>query len=135
MGTAHEQVRHDVFGRRHRKDGGRRHVVRRQRNNRPREGGVLCCGMVDMPADRAVRKTRCNLGHSDRLAQLDTKSFDDVADEIRSSLTQSERDRLFDEWLVDRIREAKIVVNPKYGRFDRLAQRPAVVPSSSELRE
>jgi parvulin-like peptidyl-prolyl isomerase len=70
-----------------------------------------------------------------RLVERRTKAFGDVADEIRSSLTQSERDRLFDEWLVDRVREAKIVVNPKYGRFDRLAQRPAVVPSSSELRE
>lgn len=70
-----------------------------------------------------------------RLVERRTKPFSEVSDEIRASLTQSERDRLFDEWLVDRVREARIVVNPKYGRFDRLAQRPSVVASSSELPE
>jgi parvulin-like peptidyl-prolyl isomerase len=69
-----------------------------------------------------------------RLVERDTKSFREVSDEIRQSLVGSERDRLFDEWLVERVRRAKIVVNPKYGRFDKQALRPAVVPSSSELR-
>ena len=69
-----------------------------------------------------------------RLVERDTKSFAEVEGEIRRSLEGSERDRLFDEWLVERVRRAKIVVNPKYGRFDRQALRPGVVPSSSELR-
>jgi parvulin-like peptidyl-prolyl isomerase len=69
-----------------------------------------------------------------RLVDRRTKSFDDVADDIRSSLTQDERERRFDLWLIERVKDARIVVNPKYGRFDQQAARPEVVPSSAEIR-
>lgn len=69
-----------------------------------------------------------------RLVERRTKPFSEVESEIRRSLTQSERDRLFDEWVVGRVRQARIVVNPKYGRFDKEAARPSVVPSTAELR-
>jgi parvulin-like peptidyl-prolyl isomerase len=68
-----------------------------------------------------------------RLVDRRTKSFEDVAPQIRAGLTQQERDQRFEEWLADRVRGAKVVVNPKYGRFDRRAQRPGVVPSTGEL--
>jgi foldase protein PrsA len=60
-----------------------------------------------------------------------TKSFDDVADEIRASLTQSQRQESYGTWLAERVKKAKIVVNPKYGVFDR--DQAQVVPGPSEL--
>ena len=68
-----------------------------------------------------------------RLVDKRTKTFEDVADQIRVGLTQQERDQKFEEWLADRVRRAKVVVNPKYGRFDREGERPGVVPSTGEL--
>jgi hypothetical protein len=32
------------------------------------------------------------------------------------------------------VKDARIVVNPKYGRFDKTAERPAVVQSTAEIR-
>jgi foldase protein PrsA len=68
-----------------------------------------------------------------RLVDRRTKTFDDVSGEIRQALTQQERDERFEEWLNDRVRSAKVVVNPKYGRFDRGQDPPGIVPSTGEL--
>jgi parvulin-like peptidyl-prolyl isomerase len=62
-----------------------------------------------------------------------TRPFEEVADELRNSLTQEERDAAYQSWLAEKIKAAKIVVNPKYGRFDRNAEPPSVVPSTGEL--
>lgn len=69
-----------------------------------------------------------------RLVERRTKPFTEVEAEIRRTLTQTERDARFDAWLVERVRGAKVVVNPKYGRFDKRAERPSVVVSSAEIR-
>jgi parvulin-like peptidyl-prolyl isomerase len=58
--------------------------------------------------------------------------FSDVEDLLRSQLTDQERERQFDEWLGRRLRDAAIVVNPKYGRFDNEGLQ--VVPGNVELR-
>jgi foldase protein PrsA len=68
-----------------------------------------------------------------RLVERKTKSFDEVSEEIRNALTQSERDQLYQEWLGERVRRARVIVNPKYGRFDKSQQQPTVVPSTGEL--
>lgn len=68
-----------------------------------------------------------------RVVERKTKTFDEVSDEIRRALTQDERDQRYQAWLAERVRKARVIVNPKYGRFDPKAQQPSVVPSSSEL--
>lgn len=70
-----------------------------------------------------------------RLVERDTKSFDEVAGEIRRALTQDDRDQRYQLWLAERVRKARVIVNPKYGRFDKAQQQPAVVPSTTELPE
>jgi parvulin-like peptidyl-prolyl isomerase len=68
-----------------------------------------------------------------RVVERTTKPFDEVADEIRQALTQNERDQRYQAWLADRVRRAKIVVNPKYGRLDKSQGDPTLVPAAPEL--
>jgi parvulin-like peptidyl-prolyl isomerase len=68
-----------------------------------------------------------------RVADRRTKTYDEVADEIRLGLTQEERDREFDKWLAGKVRTSRVVVNPKYGRFDKNAEAPSVEPSTGRL--
>lgn len=62
-----------------------------------------------------------------------TQSFDDVEASIRNSLEQDQRDSSYDAWLADRVRSSKVVVNPKYGKFDRTGPQPTIVASTGEL--
>lgn len=68
-----------------------------------------------------------------RVVDRRTKSFDEVEKDIRNSLRQNQRDSFYEGWLAERVRDAKIVVNPKYGRFDKRQGQPTVVPSSRKL--
>jgi foldase protein PrsA len=68
-----------------------------------------------------------------RLVERKTKSFEEVEDEIRRALTQDDRDQRYQVWLAERVRKARVIVNPKYGRFDNKQQQPSVVPSAPEL--
>ncbi|MEX2394235.1 MAG: SurA N-terminal domain-containing protein [Actinomycetota bacterium] len=68
-----------------------------------------------------------------RLVDRRTRPFEEVAQEIRMALMQEERDNAYMQWLADRSKVAKVVVNPKYGRFDRNAVPPSVVGSTGEL--
>ncbi len=68
-----------------------------------------------------------------RVVERRTTPFEEVSGDIRRSITQDEREQAFDRWLVGRIRAAKIVVNPKYGRFDERADPPSIVPSTGQL--
>jgi len=43
----------------------------------------------------------------------------DVQDQIRSQIGSQSQDQLFEGWVRRHLAEAKIVVNPQYGRFDR----------------
>lgn len=58
--------------------------------------------------------------------------FEDVEDQLRSQLSDQSRERQFEEWLGRQLRDAAIIVNPKYGRYD--DQGLQVVPGSQELR-
>jgi parvulin-like peptidyl-prolyl isomerase len=68
-----------------------------------------------------------------RVVERKTKSFDEVSDEIRRALTQDDRDQRYQVWLAERVRKARVIVNPKYGRFDTQQQQPSVVPTAPEL--
>jgi parvulin-like peptidyl-prolyl isomerase len=59
------------------------------------------------------------------------KPFEEAEEEIRSSLAESQRQERYAQWLAERVRKAKIVVNPKYGVFDR--EQAQVVAETSEL--
>ena len=67
-----------------------------------------------------------------RVVDRRASDFDDVEDLLRSQLSDQTREREFEEWLGRRLREAAIVVNPKYGQYD--DQGLQVVPGSQELR-
>ncbi len=67
------------------------------------------------------------------LVERRTKSFDEVEADIRGALAAEEKDVRYQRWLSEKVRDAKIVVNPKYGRLDRSAENPAVVASTGEL--
>jgi parvulin-like peptidyl-prolyl isomerase len=68
-----------------------------------------------------------------RVVERETKPFDEVAGEIRRAITQDDRDQRYQAWLAERVRKARVIVNPKYGRFDKGQQQPTVVPSAPEL--
>jgi parvulin-like peptidyl-prolyl isomerase len=60
-----------------------------------------------------------------------SRDLEDVSDELRAQLGDQAREEQFEAWLGRRLRSAAIVVNPKYGRFDR--QELQIVPGSGEL--
>jgi parvulin-like peptidyl-prolyl isomerase len=60
-----------------------------------------------------------------------TKPFDEASEEIRANLSEAQRQERYAEWLAERVRKAKIVVNPKYGVFD--PEQAQVVAGPSEL--
>lgn len=62
-----------------------------------------------------------------------TSSFDEVQDAIRANLGEQARAERFVGWLQERMRRSRIVVNPKYGRFDPATAE--VVPGTGKLRE
>ena len=62
-----------------------------------------------------------------------TKPLDSVRDQIVDQLLQRDRQSAFDRWLAARLRKARILVNPKYGRFDPESQ--TVLPGSGKLPE
>jgi parvulin-like peptidyl-prolyl isomerase len=61
-----------------------------------------------------------------------SQDLDEVRDELRAQLGDQAREQQFEDWLGRRLRDAAIVVNPKYGRFDR--QTLQIVPGRAELR-
>jgi peptidyl-prolyl cis-trans isomerase C len=54
-----------------------------------------------------------------RLIDRRTQPLADVQDQIRSQIGSQSQDQAFEEWVRNHLAEAKIVVNPQYGRFDR----------------
>lgn len=67
------------------------------------------------------------------LVERRVQPLDEVRDRIREGLLGQQRQQAFEEWIGERMKEADIVVNPKYGRFD--AQSMQVVPASDGLSE
>lgn len=68
-----------------------------------------------------------------RVVDRRTRPLEAVEQQIRTQLSEQSRTARFEEWVTERLQAARIVVNPKYGRFDRDAA--AVVVSTGELRE
>jgi hypothetical protein len=54
-----------------------------------------------------------------RVIDRRTPSFDDVKTELNAQMSDQERQDRCSQWLNRRLRSAHVVVNPKYGRFDR----------------
>lgn len=63
-----------------------------------------------------------------------TQPLEEVAEQIRSFLQQQAGDALT-TFLQEAIAEAEIEVNPRYGRFDREAEQPRVVPPEAPATE
>lgn len=59
--------------------------------------------------------------------------LEEASDRIREGLLGRQRQQAFEEWVAERMREADIVVNPKYGEFD--PQSLQVVPAPGGLSE
>jgi len=68
-----------------------------------------------------------------RIVSRHTRSYDEVAGEIRRALSENDRDQRYQIWLAERVRAARIIVNPKYGRLDKQQAQPTVVPVAPEL--
>ncbi len=94
----------------------------------PEVQGAVSAAVVGGVTDPIQTQTGFEIYH---VLDRRTKSFDDVADEIRASITQTQRQESYGTWLAERVGKAKIVVNPKYGVFDR--DQAQVVPGPSEL--
>jgi parvulin-like peptidyl-prolyl isomerase len=67
-----------------------------------------------------------------RLLDKRSRDFSDVRSDLRAQLADQARERRFEQWLGHRLQSARIVVNPKYGRFDASALQ--VVPGERKLR-
>lgn len=68
-----------------------------------------------------------------RVLDKRTRPLGEVSDQIRAQLSEQTRTARFEEWVTTRMRAATVVVNPKYGRFDKDAA--AVVTGQRELPE
>lgn len=53
-----------------------------------------------------------------QVLERQTRPLAEVEAQIRSQMLGQAQERAFGEWLEGRLRQAQIVVNPKYGRFD-----------------
>jgi parvulin-like peptidyl-prolyl isomerase len=67
-----------------------------------------------------------------RVVNRRSRPFGAVEDDLRGQLADQAREQAFEEWLNERLQKASVVVNPKYGRFDRQAMQ--VVPGDERLR-
>jgi parvulin-like peptidyl-prolyl isomerase len=67
-----------------------------------------------------------------RVLDRRTPSFSDVRQDLNAQLSDQESQQRCTDWLNRRLRAARIVVNPKYGRFD--DKQLAIVAGSRELR-
>jgi foldase protein PrsA len=65
--------------------------------------------------------------HLIKVTSRDVPPYDQVKDQVRQKLTTSGQEKLLN-WLQDTVGKAKIVVNPKYGTFDKSGSSPGVVP-------
>ena len=65
--------------------------------------------------------------HIIKVTSRDVPPYDQVKDQARQKLAASGQDKLL-AWLQDSISKVKIVVNPKYGTFDKSGDSPGVVP-------
>jgi peptidyl-prolyl cis-trans isomerase SurA len=68
-----------------------------------------------------------------RVVARRTVPLADVEDRIRAQLGSQSVDARFQQWVVSRVRNARVVVNPKYGRFD--AKIGEVVAGTGKLAE
>lgn len=68
-----------------------------------------------------------------RVRDRRVRPFEEVSEVIEAQLLDQARTAKFEEWVSERVRSAEIVVNPKYGRFDKDSAR--IVPGTGELRE
>lgn len=70
------------------------------------------------------------------------RSFEDTKEEILQTVFQQRQQQSFQAWLADVVAKAKIVVNPKFGHFDKATQTivadvvrvPAPQPGGSNIR-
>ncbi len=67
-----------------------------------------------------------------RVVNRRSRPFSAVEDDLRTQLADQSREQAFEDWLNERLRKADVVVNPKYGRFDREAMQ--VVPGDERIR-
>jgi parvulin-like peptidyl-prolyl isomerase len=67
-----------------------------------------------------------------RVVNRRSRPFGAVEDDLRGQLADQAREQGFEQWLNERLQKASVVVNPKYGRFDRQAMQ--VVPGDQRLR-
>ena len=67
-----------------------------------------------------------------RVIDRRTPSFDDVKAELNAQMSDQERQGRCSQWLNVRLRRARVVVNPKYGKFDR--QQLAIVAGPRTIR-
>lgn len=58
-----------------------------------------------------------------------SESYEDVADDIREELNQERRGRVIQEWIAERMNEADVTVNPRFGEWN--AQAGRVQPPNS----
>jgi len=61
-----------------------------------------------------------------------TPAFEDVKTELNAQLSDQERQSRCTDYLNRHLRNARVIVNPKYGRFDK--QQLAIVAASREIR-
>jgi parvulin-like peptidyl-prolyl isomerase len=54
-----------------------------------------------------------------KVVERRTQPLDEAAEQIRGGLAQQQRQQEYQDWLRARVRHARIIVNPQYGRFDR----------------
>ena len=59
------------------------------------------------------------------------KTFEEAKAELVQSLGEQRGQQAFQDWLNDQLNDAKIVINPRFGRFDKKAQ--LIVPRKSEV--
>lgn len=65
-----------------------------------------------------------------RVVNRRSRPFSAVEDDLRGQLSDQAREQAFEDWLNERLRRASVVVNPKYGQFDRESMQ--VVPGGGE---
>ena len=65
--------------------------------------------------------------HLIKVTSRDVPPYDQVKDQVRQKLTTAGQEKLLN-WLQETVGKAKIVINPKYGTFDKAGSSPGVVP-------
>lgn len=90
-------------------------------------------GVLDAQIGQVTDPVETQFGfHLILVESLDTQSFEESADQIRTDLAPQRLQQALNDWVIDTLREAEVEVDPEYGEWVTDPEPALVAPSSEQ---